>query len=64
MSQHMPVTPDSPAALVNRELSWLSFARRVLALAQDPEQPPAWTCGSACDQVPNAFPASNALLLW
>ena len=33
------VTPDSPAALINRELSWLSFARRVLALAEDPEQP-------------------------
>jgi polyphosphate kinase len=39
MSQPMPVTPDSPAALINRELSWLSFARRVLALAEDPEQP-------------------------
>jgi polyphosphate kinase len=34
-----PITPDSPAALINRELSWLSFARRVLALAEDPEQP-------------------------
>ena len=39
MSQPAPATPDSPAALINRELSWLSFARRVLALAQDPEQP-------------------------
>jgi polyphosphate kinase len=39
MSQPGPVTPDSPAALINRELSWLSFARRVLALAEDPEQP-------------------------
>ena len=39
MSQPIPVTPDSPAALINRELSWLSFARRVLALAEDPEQP-------------------------
>lgn len=39
MSQPVPVTPDSPSALINRELSWLSFARRVLALAQDPEQP-------------------------
>jgi len=39
MSQPVPVTPDSPAALINRELSWLGFARRVLALAEDPEQP-------------------------
>ncbi|MGB7983453.1 MAG: polyphosphate kinase 1 [Candidatus Nanopelagicales bacterium] len=39
MSQSAPVTPDSPAAFINRELSWLSFARRVLALAEDPEQP-------------------------
>lgn len=39
MSQPVPVTPDSPAAFINRELSWLSFARRVLALAEDPEQP-------------------------
>ena len=39
MSQPVPVTPGSPAALINRELSWLSFARRVLALAEDPEQP-------------------------
>ena len=30
---------DSPDALINRELSWLSFARRVLALAQDPTLP-------------------------
>ncbi len=39
MSQLVSVTPGSPAALINRELSWLSFARRVLALAEDPEQP-------------------------
>jgi polyphosphate kinase len=39
MSQPVMVTPESPAALINRELSWLSFARRVLALAEDPEQP-------------------------
>jgi len=30
---------DSPEAYINRELSWLSFARRVLAMAQDPELP-------------------------
>jgi polyphosphate kinase len=30
---------DSPDTLINRELSWLSFARRVLALAEDPELP-------------------------
>jgi polyphosphate kinase len=28
---------DSERAYVNRELSWLAFARRVLALAEDPE---------------------------
>jgi polyphosphate kinase len=39
MSEFVPVTLDSPAALIDRELSWLSFARRVLALAEDPEQP-------------------------
>jgi len=39
MSQPALVTPESPAALIDRELSWLSFARRVLALAEDPEQP-------------------------
>jgi len=30
---------DSPNTLINRELSWLSFARRVLALAEDPDLP-------------------------
>ena len=30
---------NSPNSLINRELSWLSFARRVLALAEDPELP-------------------------
>ncbi len=30
---------DSPSALINRELSWLSFARRVLALTEDPNVP-------------------------
>jgi len=39
MSDTKPITPDSPEAHINRELSWLSFARRVLALAEDPEQP-------------------------
>jgi polyphosphate kinase len=33
------ISPDSPEAHINRELSWLSFARRVLALAEDLEQP-------------------------
>ena len=39
MLEPKPLTPDSPQAHINRELSWLSFARRVLALAEDPEQP-------------------------
>src|SRR5688572_16429140 len=30
---------DSPEACLNRELSWLAFARRVLDLARDPELP-------------------------
>ena len=30
---------DLPDTLINRELSWLSFARRVLALAEDPDSP-------------------------
>ena len=39
MTELGQITPESPAALINRELSWLSFARRVLALAEDPGQP-------------------------
>ena len=44
MKNASAVTPDkfdpgSPNSLINRELSWLSFARRVLALAEDPELP-------------------------
>jgi polyphosphate kinase len=34
-----PVPLDSPEAYINRELSWLAFARRVLDLARDPELP-------------------------
>ena len=33
------ITVGSPESFINRELSWLCFARRVLALAQDPETP-------------------------
>jgi polyphosphate kinase len=33
------IDPDSPNTLINRELSWLSFARRVLALAEDSDRP-------------------------
>jgi polyphosphate kinase len=56
MSGPVPVTADSPAALINRELSWLSFARRVLALAEDQEQPVlervkfAGIMGMICDE--------------
>ena len=39
MEKPQKIDIDSPAALINRELSWLSFARRVLALAEDPELP-------------------------
>jgi polyphosphate kinase len=33
------INVDSPGTLINREISWLSFARRVLALAEDPDLP-------------------------
>ena len=33
------LTSDSPRAFINRELSWLRFARRVLEMAKDPEVP-------------------------
>jgi Polyphosphate kinase N-terminal domain len=39
MTELGQITPESSAALINRELSWLSFARRVLALAEDSGQP-------------------------
>jgi polyphosphate kinase len=39
MSQPAQLAPESPTAVINRELSWLDFARRVLALAEDPEEP-------------------------
>jgi polyphosphate kinase len=32
-------TADGAPAFLNRELSWLAFARRVLALVEDPEVP-------------------------
>lgn len=39
MDEVPPIQFDSPEAYTNRELSWLSFARRVLELAEDPETP-------------------------
>lgn len=39
MSDKKTIPVGSPASYINRELSWLSFARRVLALAQDPDVP-------------------------
>jgi len=38
-SKHPKITPESPKAFFNRELSWLEFARRVLSLADDPMMP-------------------------
>ena len=39
MEKPEKIDVDSPSTLINRELSWLSFARRVLALAEDPDLP-------------------------
>ncbi len=37
--QTAPITPDSPEAFLNRELSWLNFAERVIALVEDRDLP-------------------------
>jgi polyphosphate kinase len=39
MSIQTTIPVGSPESYINRELSWLGFARRVLALAQDPTLP-------------------------
>jgi len=39
VSNSKKIDLDSPQALINRELSWLDFARRVLALAEAPDLP-------------------------
>jgi polyphosphate kinase len=36
---HPPIEDDAPIRHLNRELSWLQFDERVLALAEDPELP-------------------------
>ena len=33
------IPQEVPEAFINREMSWLCFARRVLNLAEDPEAP-------------------------
>ena len=33
------IPQEAPDAFINREMSWLCFARRVLNLAEDPEAP-------------------------
>ena len=33
------IPQEAPEAFINREMSWLCFARRVLNLAKDPEAP-------------------------
>jgi polyphosphate kinase len=39
MPKRQTVAVGSPESYINRELSWLAFARRVLAMAQDQNQP-------------------------
>jgi polyphosphate kinase len=39
VTEKSAVTPESPQAFINRELSWLQFARRVLELAREDEIP-------------------------
>jgi len=39
MSAKKMIAVGSPESYINRELSWLSFARRVLALAEDTHVP-------------------------